>query len=653
MSWEDQLSPLRRAYADRFSKEKEIEERYREPIKTAKDKDESARLKSERTKELEQDKQQKNEKVREQFENVLDMVDNYRTPCEVTAQQLTDYIKAYIPTYHFDCSEENLAKQKILHDRAKEALHHNALQLYRDDPYNRMGCRVWSEDRSELDYGRYIGMFMGEEYKKELEALDEMAAEGKKSEPEFIKRRDELHRQINLDAISKAEEKMAEYSRLTTEQMIDRYDEIYAFGRLGDTTNCSSPALSPKEQMVYHKTMNRFLSEMGNAQGKIAFLGSTMGEKADVEQLANLSMEERNIIMSGEGISTQTSPYLESTEDRPRDPLEELNFVTMQRVNKMLDQLEKNYPQFEIQYNPGKDLYVKGFQPKRLFQTTDGEIIDDSQVMTEMMQHHRPIYVSTENDPLAKPVLAYVDNDKVYSGAEAEKAFQNRQNAIQKKELAPYPPFEHKTKLGGFAKFWNGVCSAIERLPFVNSANALRTEAMIEYNDEVTTYQNKKAQYDKRLKEYEESNAKSREVAKEELTGDDKVNAIQKELFKKKPALKQKAADMEQKNRGIDLIVGKLADNVCAQNEGLQREDVIKTIKKGDTLSKMIADKDSLERYAKMAKEQPEALFAEYGQRLQQASKEDAKHASEPEKTLTQSKVLEKEQPAIEKEIQY
>ena len=96
-------------------------------------------------------------------------------------------------------------------------------------------------------------------------------------------------------------------------------------------------------------------------------------------------------------------------------------------------------------------------------------------------------------------------------------------------------------------------------------------------------------------------------------------------------------------------IVGKIADSACAQNQALRREDVIKTIKKGDTLSRMVTDKESLERYAGMAREQPEALFAEYGRKLQEGSKVNEKKAESVASTLTQEIVHDNKQPTVKK----
>lgn len=543
MAYGDNVRNERNGFAEEYSHAEKINRDYSVLIRAEKDPEKKKALKEERDRMLAADREASNEEANRHIEEVLDRMEAKHTKCTMTPQQLTDHIKKAVPTYQFDCSEENLARQKILHDKALAALRKQEINLYKNDPYSAMGRKVWGETRSETDYGPYIGRFMPEEDKKELEALSKLAEEGKKNDPKFLRRRGELHKRINLHTMSLADQKSKEYANLTTEQMIDRYDEIYTFCRLGDTTNCMSPLLTPEETAAYHKKANRLLNHLGIAMNKVSALASDMGDKMDVEQISQMSKTQRFLIQGGVMEPLYREPVMPGK--LLSDPMNELDFASEQVKNSLLDYLEQNYSQFEVKYNTESSTpHASGFDRNMIYQAADGRILEAEEAMDEIMQWHRPVYISTGNDPSAKPVLAYLDNGKPCSGATAEEAFHRQRQEDQKKVMDPYPPLVHKTKLGFFEKAWNGICNAIDKLPFAN-ASPLRTEKMKAYNEETEIYETAKAEYDARVAEYKAANQKNGDLSGEELTGKEKIDFIQKKLFESKPELKQKAAEMK------------------------------------------------------------------------------------------------------------
>ena len=89
--------------------------------------------------------------------------------------------------------------------------------------------------------------------------------------------------------------------------------------------------------------------------------------------------------------------------------------------------------------------------------------------------------------------------------------------------------------------------------------------------------------------------------------------------------------ELKLENNNFDLIVETLTDSVCAQQKDAQRENVQELIKNSGTLFRMIPDTDSLQRYVKMAKEEPEALYREYGQHLRESNMNSRAREEVPE----------------------
>lgn len=537
MSYGDKVRDARNAYADKYYGVSAIKAKYEAMIKAENDPEKKRQLDDECDAAVDNFnkspamKAEAKANANREIDKALAEMEEHVNPVIFTAEQMTKRIQEVDPFYHFDCSPENLARQKALHEKALKALHDREIRHYRDDHYAEMGRTVWSEDRSEDDYASYVGMFMGDEDKAELSALAEMAKAGKKQDPEFLRRRGELHRKINLHATAHADEKRREYENLTAEQMIDRYDEIVTFCRLGDTTNSMAGNLTPDECAAYHKKMNYFLNTLGIVMNKVSALAGPGGDRIDVEQLAGLSKEQFTRIR---GQHMEAPDYLaEGGVDM--DPMSDMEFVE-NSVNMMLkDQLAETYPQFAVEYSrdpASASLYNGDFNRKLLYQSADGRELNEYDAMEEMRRWHRPIFISTGNHPEAAPVMAFIDKGVPYIGAAAAQAFKNCE--LHREEQPP--KFEPQTHLSGWQKFKMGFANFLESIP------ALNINGDVFRDEDIEAYEEEKDAFDLEMQRYE----KRQETRKLQDKADDLAapgydEMIQRKLFTEKPELMEKA----------------------------------------------------------------------------------------------------------------
>lgn len=578
MSYGDKVRDARDIYADKYYGEGAIRARYEARINAESDPEKKRQLSVEcdaSVDAFQKDPALKAEakaKANREIDKALDEMEAKFDSVTFTAEQMTKRIREVDPFYHFDCSPENLARQKALHEKARKALHDREIRHYRDDPYAEMGRTVWSEDRSEDDYGSYVGMFMGDEDKAELSALAQMAKEGKKQDPEFLRRKRDLHRKINVHATALADQKREEYANLTTEQMIERYDEILTFCRLGDTTNSMASNLTPDECAAYHKKMNFFLNTLGIAMNKVSALASPGGDRIDVEQLAGLSKDQ---LTRTRGQYTEMPDYLAEDGGIERDPMADMEFVE-NSLNMMLkDQLADTYDQFAVKYSrdpSSASLYDGDFDRNLLYQSADGKVLDEYHAMEEMRRWHRPIFISTGNHPEAAPVMAFMDKGVPYTGAAAAQAFKN---ADLHREEQP-PRFEPQTQLSGWQKFKMGFANFLESIPVLDiNGDVFRDE-------DINAYEEEKDSFDLEMRRYEKrQEARELQDKADDLTAPGYNEMIQRKLFAEKPELVEKAkankeaqAEAKRQAKSKKLTDDQKALNDWTKEKGLNDDQV-------------------------------------------------------------------------------
>lgn len=488
-------------------------------------------------------KAQAQAQARQEMEGVLAELDGTFRSCTMTPEEITRHIQKTDPFYHFDCSPENLEKQKALQQRAKAALSNRVKQAYRDDPYSLMTFKVWGEARSQNDYGPYVGKFMSEEDKNELKALAAMVEEGEKKDPDFKKnnaefknRRKALNGKICRDAISRAKEKKEEYSNLTTEQMIEKFDEIYIFCRLGDTTNVAMGDLSPEEITEFHKAMNPFLNVEGYVNNKLTVLASVLGDRIDVEQI--MAMDKSQILMIQ---GNEFPPYLEDNPAKinQTDPLAEAIFGIGSLIGQFSDALgdDEKYPQFALS---DAQIAATDFDRKMLFQKLDGEVVDKDTAFEEMIRWHRPVFISSANHPEAKPVLSFMDKGKSYFGDDAAKAFEKCELPDETK-----PKFKPTKELSGWQIFKRGLANALEAIPLLNiNGDYFRDEDITRYDEEKEAFDLEMRRYEKR-----EQTRRMQGNAKK-LTEPKLADKVQRKLYSANPKLLETV--QEQKNKQLE-----------------------------------------------------------------------------------------------------
>ncbi len=585
MPYGNNIIVARNAYADKYYGASAIKAKYEERINAETNPEKKRQLEIERdTAVSNYDKSHAQQaeakaKANREIDKVLEEMDAKIIPVTFTAEQMTKRIQAIEPFYHFDCSPENLAKQKALHDKALKTLHDNELRHYRDDPYTEMGRTVWSEDRSNDDYGPYIGMFMDDEAKAELTALAQMAKEGKKQDPEFRRRRLELHRKINLHAMSIADQKREEYANLTTEEMLNRYTEIYIFSRLGDTTNCMASTLTPDECATYHKKMNPFLNTLSIMMGKVSVLAGPAGDRVDVEQMMGMSPEQLERI-HGESPDIEHPDYMAESDgahDIDLDPVTELEIASGNLIMAFKDQLADTYDQFAIRYSDkpaSASLYADGFERNLIFQSTDGKVISETDAMEEMCRMHRPVFVSTGNHPEAVPVMAFMDKGVSYTGAAAAQAFKNCE--LHREEQPP--KFEPQTHLSGWQKFKMGFANFLESIPALNiNGDVFRDEDIEAYEEEKDAFDLEMQRYEKR-----QETRKLQDKA-DDLSAPGYDEMLQRKLFVAKPELVEKAkankeaqAEAKRQAKSKKLADDQKALNDWTKEKGLSDDEVDK-----------------------------------------------------------------------------
>lgn len=366
-----------------------------------------------------------------------------------------------------------------------------------------------------------------------------------------------------------------EYANLTTEQMMDRYDEICTFCRMGDTTNCSSGNLTPAERTAYHEKMNPFLATRGIAMGKISALAGPAGDCIDVEQLSVMSKEEIHRI-SGETAFKEPDYLAESDDTRniELDPMADMESVSGGLATEFSDHLSEQYEQFAVKYNDttSKKLYASGFDRNLLYQNLDGTLISEDEAMEEMQRWHRPVFVSTGNHPEAAPVPIFMDKGIPYSGAEAIQAFKN---CDLHREEQP-PKFEPQTHLSGWQKFKMGFANFLESIPLLNiNGDVFR-------DDDINAYEAEKDAFEMDMRRYEERQAARKLQDKaDDLAAPGYDEMIQRKLFSAKPELLEKAkankaaqAEAKQQAKGKKLADDQKALNDWAKEKGLSEDAV-------------------------------------------------------------------------------
>ena len=582
MAYGDRVREARDRYADKYYGVGAIRIRYEALISAENDPEKKHQLELDRDKAVNDfntspaKKAEATARANREIDKALDEMEAKIIPVTFTAEQMTKRIQEVNPFYHFDCSPENLARQKALHEKALKTLRQREIKHYREDPYAEMGRTVWSEDRSEDDYGPYVGMFMGEEDKAELKALTQMAQDGKKQDPEFLRRRRDLHRKINLHAMSIADQKQKEYANLTTEQMMDRYDEILTFCRLGDSTNCIPSNLTPDECAAYHKKMNPFLNTLGIAMNKISALAGPAGDRIDVEQLSVMSKEEINRI-SGE-TDIEEPDYLavdDGTHDIDIDPMTDMEFVNGNLSSAMKDHLAQKYDQFAIRYSGDPlttSLYAGDFKRDLLYQNTEGKLISEADAFEEMQRWHRPVFVSTGNHPETAPIPAFMDKGVPYTGADAIEAFKN---CDLHREEQP-PKFEPQTHLSGWQKFKMGFANFLESIPLLN------INGDIFRDKDINAYEAEKDAFELNVSRYEERQAARKLQDKaDDLTAPGYDEMMQRKLFSAKPELLEKAkenkaaqAEAKRQAKSKKLADDQKALNDWAKEKGLSEDAV-------------------------------------------------------------------------------
>ena len=392
----------------------------------------------------------------------------------MTAEDLTRAIREEVPDYSFDAgSEEQQEERKARSDRALKAIATAHCEINKDPKYEDV---YWGQDLG-VAMDIYRQTRMTEPLKSQLDPFGKNAPDGSDFKDKVYE-----HFVKNADAIAE------EYSRLSDEELVNRWSEINAIRIMADAhTTVEKEVRWPKDKKAeYLCAINPVANICSRLTAKINILASPLGHMVDSDQLLNMTASQQNALQrAAEHIYDTFETEYEQIDYGKNNKGIQIG-VTLNNTWR-----QTSYNIFSADYlGAGRAAFNQEVEDKAriamgIYKSTDGNdkypmhVYDlfgnpVTDVVNACQSTGQPVFYISEKNPLKAPVPAFVRDGRTYVGDAALEAYQ-AQGAAPQLPCPPNPGPYHAGILQSIADF-------IVELFRRTSARMLHNQELERYN---------------------------------------------------------------------------------------------------------------------------------------------------------------------------